>query len=78
MILKDDVDIDSLFTYFDELDQNKFDICQLYRIIIESLVDNLENENKFKFILPISDNDIWIHLKEKKNILKRECLNNLV
>jgi hypothetical protein len=71
MILKDkQIELDGLFNYFNDLDPDKFDICQIYRIIIESLVDNIENRSLFKFHLPLNDKDVWIELEDKENILK--------
>jgi len=62
--------IDEFFDYLDFLDKNEFDICGMYRIIIENLIDNIEYESDFKFKLPLGDQDIFVILKKKKNILK--------
>lgn len=71
MILKGkEVDLDGLFNYFNNLDDDKYDICTLYKTIIVSLVDNLENKSLFKFQLPLYDNEVWIEVEEKENILK--------
>ena len=70
-ILKDDeFKIDEFFNYLDFLDENEFDICGMFRIIIENLIDNIENENEFRFKLPLSDQKICVILKKQKNILK--------
>jgi len=70
-ILKDEeFDIDKLFIYFNDLPDDEFDICHIYKTMIVSLLGNMENKDEFKFILPLNDQEICVHLENKKNILK--------
>jgi len=70
-ILRDsEFDIDKLFEYLNNLDDDVFNICEIYKAIIISLLDNLENKDKFKFKIPSDDEELYIELKNKNNILK--------
>jgi hypothetical protein len=70
MILKDsEIDTIGLFDYFDNLDESKFDIPGMYQTVVLSLVESLQKD-EFKFQLPLNDNEIWIHLEKRENILK--------
>jgi len=70
-ILKDkQFDIDGFFNHIDNLNEETFDICEMYKKMIVSLIDNIQYENEFKFELPLSDQKIHIFLENKKNILK--------
>jgi len=76
MILKDkETDVVGLFDYFDNLDESTFDIPGMYQTVVLSLVENLD-KNEFKFRLPLNDNEIWIHLEKRENILK--CLDYII
>ena len=75
-VLKDnEIDIVGLFEYINSLDDDTFDIPSMYQSVILSLIEELD-KNEFKFKLPLNDNDIWIHLKKKENILK--CLDYII
>jgi len=70
LLYDQDFNIDDVFDHLNNLSDDEFDVIHLYSVIIESLLLELELSSWFKFQLPISDNEIWVHLKEKDNILK--------
>jgi aspartate carbamoyltransferase regulatory subunit len=62
--------LDELFNYLNDLPEDEVSIPDIYASIIMDLIDNIEYNDKFQFKLPSEEDNIYICLNEKVNILK--------
>ena len=65
-----DFNINGFFEYLDDLPEEEYNVVGIYSLIVHELLDNIEYSSEFKFKIPSSDEEMWVHLKEKKSILK--------